>query len=107
MDPSQSAAAVEAPQEIVAKIDQKAMRLSALLRDIDNHPIELSAELVERLDEILEMIERYKVLSFANERAANLLGQALATLRTVRWPGDREAVSRLEEIARYSVERDW
>ncbi|MGD0447414.1 MAG: hypothetical protein ABSB36_02195 [Candidatus Dormibacteria bacterium] len=32
------------------------MRLSALLRDIDNHPIELSAELVERLDEILEML---------------------------------------------------
>ena len=59
------------------------------------------------LDEILEMIERYKVLGFANERAANLLGQALSTLRTVRWPGDREAVSRLEEIARYSVERDW
>jgi len=59
------------------------------------------------LDEILEMIERYKVLGFANERAANLLGQALATLRSVRWPGDRDAVSRLEEIARYSVERDW
>ena len=56
MEPSQSAAAVEAPQEIVAKIDQKAVRLSALLRDIDNHPIELSAELVERLDEILEML---------------------------------------------------
>jgi hypothetical protein len=56
MEPSQSVAAVEAPQEIVAKIDQKAVRLSALLRDIDNHPIELSAELVERLDEILEML---------------------------------------------------
>jgi hypothetical protein len=56
MEPGQSAAAVEAPQEIVAKIDQKAVRLSALLRDIDNHPIELSAELVERLDEILEML---------------------------------------------------
>jgi geranylgeranyl diphosphate synthase type II len=59
------------------------------------------------LDEILEMIERYKVLGFANERATDLLGKALATLRTVRWPGEREAVSRLEEIARYSVERDW
>jgi len=56
MEPSQSTAAVEAPQEIVAKIDQKAVRLSALLRDIDNHPIELSADLVERLDEILEML---------------------------------------------------
>ncbi|MGD1053437.1 MAG: hypothetical protein ABR950_06360 [Candidatus Dormibacteria bacterium] len=56
MEPSQSAAAVEGPQEIVAKIDQKAVRLSALLRDIDNHPIELPTELIERLDEILEML---------------------------------------------------
>jgi hypothetical protein len=30
--------------------------LSALLREIDNHPIELAPELVERLDEILEML---------------------------------------------------
>jgi len=59
------------------------------------------------LDEILEMIERYKVLTFANERASHLLDEALATLRTIRWPGEREAVQRLEEIARYSVERDW
>ena len=60
-----------------------------------------------RLDELLEMIERHKVLTFASERAGQLLNQALATLRSVRWPGEREAVLRLEEIARYSVERDW
>ena len=56
MEPSEWTATVGQPQETVAKIDQKALRLSALLRDIDNHPIELSAELVERLDEILEML---------------------------------------------------
>jgi hypothetical protein len=56
MEPSQEAAAVGNPQETVAKIDQKALRLSALLREIDNHPIELPPELVERLDEILEML---------------------------------------------------
>ncbi len=61
----------------------------------------------ERLDELLEMIERYKVLDFASERAGRLLDQALGTLRSVRWPGDKQAVQRLEEIARYSVERDW
>lgn len=56
MEPSQSASAVAGPHEIVAHIDQKAVRLSALLRDIDNHPIALTSELRERLDEILEML---------------------------------------------------
>ena len=56
MEPSQSAATVESPSEIVAHIDQKAVRLSALLRDIDNHPIALNSDLRERLDEILEML---------------------------------------------------
>jgi hypothetical protein len=56
MEPSQWPAMVGQPQETVAKIDQKALRLSALLREIDNHPIDLAPELVERLDEILEML---------------------------------------------------
>ena len=56
MEPSMSAATVDNPSEIVAHIDQKAVRLSALLRDIDNHPIALSSELRDRLDEILEML---------------------------------------------------
>ncbi|HEX4580084.1 MAG TPA: hypothetical protein VH498_08795 [Candidatus Dormibacteraeota bacterium] len=56
MEPSLSASTVESPSEIVAHIDQKAVRLSALLRDIDNHPIALNSDLRERLDEILEML---------------------------------------------------
>jgi hypothetical protein len=56
MEPSQRTATVESPSDIVAHIDQKAVRLSALLRDIDNHPIALNSELRERLDEILEML---------------------------------------------------
>jgi hypothetical protein len=56
MESSQSAATVESPNEIVAHIDQKAVRLSALLRDIDNHPIALNSELRDRLDEVLEML---------------------------------------------------
>ena len=56
MEPNHSAAATETPQEVVAKIDQKALRLSALLREIDNHPIELDATLREQLDDILEML---------------------------------------------------
>jgi hypothetical protein len=49
-------AAVANPHEVVAHIDQKALRLSALLRDIDNHPIELDAHLRSQLDDILEML---------------------------------------------------
>ena len=45
------------PRAIVATIDQKAVRLSAMLREIDNHPIDLDADVRERLDEILEMLE--------------------------------------------------
>lgn len=56
MEPSQSTATVDSPSDIVAHIDQKAVRLSALLRDIDNHPIAMSSDLRERLDEILEML---------------------------------------------------
>lgn len=45
------------PIQVVANIDQKAVRLSALLRDIDNHPLEIEADVRQRLDEILEMLE--------------------------------------------------
>ncbi|MBV8193955.1 MAG: hypothetical protein JOY80_00350 [Candidatus Dormibacteraeota bacterium] len=56
MEPNHSGATIESPQEIVARIDQKALRLSALLRDIDNHPIPLDSELRDRLDDVLEML---------------------------------------------------
>ena len=56
MEPSAIAATIDSPSEIVAHIHQKAVRLSALLRDIDNHPIALNSNLRVRLDEILEML---------------------------------------------------
>ena len=56
MEPSQSTATTHTPQELVAKIDQKALRLSALLRDIDNHPIELEPQTTNQLDDVLEML---------------------------------------------------
>ena len=56
MEPTHSGATTTDPQEVVARIDQKALRLSALLRDIDNHPIELPTVLREQLDDILEML---------------------------------------------------
>ncbi len=56
MEPVHHRAAAATPHEVVAHIDQKAIRLSALLRDIDNHPIELDAHLRSQLDDILEML---------------------------------------------------
>ena len=56
MEPNHSGATIDTPQEVVARIDQKALRLSALLRDIDNHPIDVDAQLRDQLDDILEML---------------------------------------------------
>jgi hypothetical protein len=56
MEPNSAEVPAEQPQDVIAKIDQKAIRLSALLRDIDNHPIELDIVLREQLDDILEML---------------------------------------------------
>jgi hypothetical protein len=56
MEAHQYRAAALSSHEVVAHIDQKAIRLSALLRDIDNHPIELDAHLRSQLDDILEML---------------------------------------------------
>jgi hypothetical protein len=56
LEPNHSGATVAHPQETVARIDQKALRLSALLREIDNNPIELDLTLREQVDDILEML---------------------------------------------------
>ena len=56
MEPNHSGATAVNPQEVVAHIDQKALRLSALLRDVDNHPIPLDTRLRDQLDDVLEML---------------------------------------------------
>jgi hypothetical protein len=56
MEPHHYTATAPSPQEVVAKVDQKALRLSALLREIDNHPIELDTVLCDQLDDVLEML---------------------------------------------------
>jgi hypothetical protein len=55
MEPNHMAATAE-PQETVAKIEQKALRLSALLREVDNQPIELAGQVRRQLDDVLEML---------------------------------------------------
>jgi len=56
MEPNELAATATQPQEVVAKIEQKALRLSALLREVDNHPIELAGQMRRQLDDVLELL---------------------------------------------------
>jgi hypothetical protein len=56
MEPNHMAATAAEPQEVVAKIEQRALRLSALLREVDNHPIELAGQVRRQLDDVLEML---------------------------------------------------
>jgi len=56
MEPYELAATATDPRAVVAKIEQKALRLSALLREIDNHPIELVGSARGQLDYALEML---------------------------------------------------
>jgi hypothetical protein len=56
MEPIHLAATAEDPQQVVAKIEQRALRLSALLREIDNHHISLAENFRRQLDDVLELL---------------------------------------------------
>ncbi len=43
-------------RQTVAKIEQKALQLSALLRELDNHPMTLEVGLREELDAVLDQL---------------------------------------------------
>jgi len=56
---------------------------------------------------VLSMIDKYDAIGFARKRANELMKEALATLRGIKWKGDREAVDMLASFARFAVEREW
>ncbi len=43
-------------RQTVAKIEQKALQLSALLRELDNHPVTLEPGLRDELDAVLDQL---------------------------------------------------
>ena len=49
-------AASPAARELVAKIEQKALQLSALLRELDNHPIPFDQSLREEVTAALDQV---------------------------------------------------
>ncbi|HUH82559.1 MAG TPA: polyprenyl synthetase family protein [Nitrososphaerales archaeon] len=56
---------------------------------------------------VLSMIDKYDAVGQARKRAQELLKESLATLKGIRWKGDREAVELLTSFARFAVEREW
>lgn len=65
------------------------------------------SERKEHLDELLALIEKYKVLNYASERSQQLVSQAISILRTVKWKGDPQAIEWIEDLSMFAVERDW
>ncbi len=55
--------------ELVAKIEQKALQFSALLRELDNHPVALDERLRMELDDVLDQVECRIAATKALERA--------------------------------------
>jgi hypothetical protein len=43
-------------RQTVAKIEQKALQLSALLRELDNHPVNFEPGLRDELDAVLDQL---------------------------------------------------
>ena len=43
--------------DLVAKIEQKALQFSALLRELDNHPVALDDRLRLELEDVLDQVE--------------------------------------------------
>ncbi|MDE1857802.1 MAG: polyprenyl synthetase family protein [Thaumarchaeota archaeon] len=56
---------------------------------------------------VLSLIEKYDAVGYARKRAAELLKDALATLKGVAWEGDKDAAALLAAFARFAVEREW
>lgn len=56
---------------------------------------------------VLSLIDRYDAVGFARKRAAELLKDALSTLKSIPWKGDDDSIALLSEFARFAVEREW
>jgi len=56
MEPADTFAAADDRDAVVAKIEQKALRLSALLRVVHNHPIVGAANARSPPDDVLELL---------------------------------------------------
>ena len=56
---------------------------------------------------VLAMMDRHDAIGYARKRAAELLKEALGTLKKIEFRGDRESKAILAAFAKFAVEREW
>ena len=56
---------------------------------------------------VLSLVDSYDAVGYARKRATEMMKEAIAILREIPWPGDKEASALLESFARFAVEREW
>jgi geranylgeranyl diphosphate synthase, type II len=61
----------------------------------------------EHVPRLLKLMERYRAIEYAQGKAEDLVNEAVSALSKVRWSDGGEGFARLEEVARFAVERDW
>jgi geranylgeranyl diphosphate synthase type II len=59
------------------------------------------------MGEVLDLISKYDALGYAVARSTELVADALSMLKRVKWLDGADAEERVEEIARFAIERDW
>ena len=59
------------------------------------------------MGEILDLIGKYDAMGYAVAKSTELVDDALSMLRRVRWADGADAQMRVEEVARFAIERDW
>ena len=68
---------------------------------------ERGAKTASDVSYVLSMVDKYDAVGYARKRAAELLKEAMSTLKGVSWAGDRDSVEMLSSFARFAVEREW
>ena len=68
---------------------------------------ERSKKTKEEVSFVLGLMQKYDAVGYARRRAAEMMKEALVTLRGLNWKGDRTAAALLEAFARFAVEREW
>lgn len=68
---------------------------------------ERSAKTPADVSYVLSLIEKHDAVGYARKRSSELMKEAIAILRGIRWGGEKDAASMLESFAKFAVEREW
>jgi geranylgeranyl diphosphate synthase type II len=62
---------------------------------------------IREVKEVLSLIKKYRAIEVASQEAVKLVDEARGMLKRLDWNGDRRYVELLDDVARFSVERNW